>query len=207
VRPADRAAVRPAGLRLGNQVVVGYTCWHQWEKRSLTLGERKPAMLSLLLAGVLAAPAPPVPGPPKGPAPLLLTVRVKENEGLIVAERTEPPTEWQQRVQKINVGGQNANVGVLVGKVKNAAFSKKLVLVTTVTHRLVLKGAKARYADGRKIDSDDLPKLLAKPRLAVISSDGKAVDPAYLHLLKRDTLVIVAKTAPEWPPRPTPPVS
>jgi len=53
------------------------------------------------------------------------------------------------------------------------------------------KKATITTAGGKKIDFDDLKKRLPKPRMVVVSGDGKAVDDAYLKLLDKDAIVIV----------------
>src|SRR5947209_6669808 len=58
-----------------------------------------------------------------------------------------------------------------------------------------LKKATITTAGGKKLTSEELAKLLVKPRLVAVSQDGKPVDPVYLKLLDRETIVIAAPRA------------
>jgi hypothetical protein len=64
-----------------------------------------------------------------------------------------------------------------------------------------LKKATAQEAGGKKIDGKTLTKLLARPRPVVMSANGSAIDPGWLKLFAKDTLVIVA---PDVRPAKTP---
>ena len=64
--------------------------------------------------------------------------------------------------------------------------------------RLLRKYRKKKIADliitnavGKKQTAEDVLDALEKPKIALISSDGKKVDPYYLKIVKPDTLVIV----------------
>jgi hypothetical protein len=67
-----------------------------------------------------------------------------------------------------------------------------------------LKGAKVFEAGGKKVETKALPKLLARPTTVAVSADGRAVDPAYLQLLRPDSLVLVLP-APTGAPAKSPP--
>ena len=49
-------------------------------------------------------------------------------------------------------------------------------------------------ADGKDVDSSDLPKLLATSRCVLVSTDGQKVDPMHLQIVKPDTLLVVVPT-------------
>src|SRR5436190_6150149 len=97
-------------------------------------------MLSLLLASVVAAPAPAVPLP-KGAQPRLLSLAVKN--GNLVAEVTVQQIVPVTRTEVVNVNGMNVTRTV----------TSYETIMKKVTQTWPLKGANASYADGKKIDA------------------------------------------------------
>jgi len=56
-----------------------------------------------------------------------------------------------------------------------------------------VRSAEVFEAGGTKLKSDDVLKRVTAGTVVVMSADGKKVDPAYLRLLAKDTLVIVSR--------------
>jgi hypothetical protein len=75
--------------------------------------------------------------------------------------------------------------------------------------KLELKSAEVFDARGKKLGSEEVWKRLAVGATVLVSTDGRAVDPAYLGVLAQDALVFVspqyaAHTGGSAPPPPKP---
>jgi hypothetical protein len=149
----------------------------------------------ILAAFVLADPSPePVPAAPTGPGPMLLNVQILD--GKLVSKQEATVLVPVTTTEKVNVNGR-----IQVRTVTAYRTEKRVS-----TREWDLKKATFRDAGGKKIDLDTATRLLARPRPVAMSADGKAIDPGWLKVLKKDTLVIVApQAAPANPPPPLPP--
>jgi hypothetical protein len=55
--------------------------------------------------------------------------------------------------------------------------------------------------DGKPVDPKAVAKRLARETPVLLSADGKKVDPFYLQVMKKDTLVLVMSRGTELPAR------
>jgi len=138
-------------------------------------------MLTALVGLLLLPPADVEPRveAPKGQPPTIATVQVEKDA--LVSNQTITQQRPETRTITENVGGKNVTRTITV-----------LVPVTVISKQAwSLKGAKAQQADGTKIEIDALKKRLATPRPVVIATDGQPIDPAYLRLLQKNTIVVI----------------
>jgi len=136
-------------------------------------------MFALLLAAV-AVGADVEPATKGGGPPLFVIASVKDDK--LVRRMAIVSYKAETRTVEVNVNGkiekQNVTVQVPVWQMIEQAWD--------------LKKGTAKTAGGKKLDLDALKKLMEKPRVVIVSSDGKAVDDAYLKLLDKEAIVIVA---------------
>jgi hypothetical protein len=147
-------------------------------------------MFAILLGALLVADTSPEPGavPARGTAPLLLNVQVKD--GKLTCKREVTVIVPVTVPMKVLVNGREQTVYRTVQKTE----------IRTFEMNWDLKKATAQEAGGKKIDGKTLTKLLARPRPVVMSANGSAIDPGWLKLFAKDTLVIVATEV--RPPQP-----
>ncbi|HKI32374.1 MAG TPA: hypothetical protein VKA46_10935 [Gemmataceae bacterium] len=153
------------------------------------------ALLAVVLASAVAAPAPPEEAvkPPQGPPPAqVLASMTKDGEFEITQPVLVPYVVTETRT--VNVGGR------LVPQSVNVTAYKTV----QVTRRIKGEGVKVYTAAGKEVDAKDVPDKLKKPTIVLFAADGNKVDPFYLKIIKPDTLVVVAPlpepTAPESNP-------
>lgn len=150
-------------------------------------------LASLTFALVLAAPVPktgPV-EPPKGAPPTLQYVK---GEGeLLTGTRQVPVTEtFTVEVERnVNVNGKNVTVKQLE--------ARERTIVKSVMVSYSAKGATFSTASGRKLTNDDAAGRLKTGEICVIVAPGTSVDPAFLAVLKDDTLVVTLPNVPTTP--------
>jgi hypothetical protein len=169
-------------------------------------------MLIPILSLALAAPAPEPPAEaPKGPAPRIMVLNA-DKDGRAYLETSVMVTKFVPEVRTVTrvVGGQQVVQQVQVQVPVTTMEQKRLFLDE--------EGVIVYDADGKKIDAKNLPKQ-SGPAPALVSADGKEVDPFYLPLARKGTLIIVAPalaggqaggpsspvgstTAPPLPPKP-----
>jgi hypothetical protein len=159
------------------------------------------SLLTLALAAsAQAAPAPEAPAPePKGPPPAFRVVKMND-KGDLVGTVTVPVTRYavEKRQIEVFVNGMK--------EVREVAVPVAVTAMQTQTTVYSGKGLRASTADGKPVDAKALAARLARPTLVLVSADGRPVDPAYLRLLAKGTLVIVPGPAPASPlPAPLPP--
>jgi len=145
-------------------------------------------MFLVVVSALLFADTSPDPKPatPRGPAPMLVTVQIKD--GKLVSNREVIVTVPVLVKQKVIVNGQ----------AEERTVTQYQTMKRLETIQWDLKKATMSEAGGKKVDLKTAKKLLAKPRPVVVSADGKAVDAGWLKLFAKDTLVIV----PELPSGP-----
>jgi hypothetical protein len=141
-------------------------------------------MTSTFLTLALWLPAAPVPAPkdalPKGPPPRIVSVSIDPEGGFQFLEVTTQLVQ-EQRERAVLVGGQVQKVTETV-----------MVPVQRMIQRKVDgENVEVYGIDGKKIDPEEVRKLARKTVPALVSSDGKPVDPFYLRLAREGTLVLV----------------
>ena len=142
-------------------------------------------MLAPILSLVLAAPAPEPPAAaPKGPAPKVMVLNV-DKDGRPYLEATVTVTKFVTETRSF---------AVLVNGQPQVRTQQVQVPVTTMEQRQVFltdEGVTLYGPDGKKLEAKNLPKQ-AGPAPALVSADGKEVDPFYLPLARPGTLIVVA---------------
>jgi hypothetical protein len=134
---------------------------------------------SMLIATFLLTGADPEPDSiPKGPAPKLMAVK-GGGETMMVTETVQVPVTVSKKMI-VEEGGKKVEKVV----------TETIMVAQMRSMMISFKGAKGRTAGGKKLDADEVVKLLARPQVIAVSADGKPIDPAYLRLLKSDTLVV-----------------
>jgi hypothetical protein len=98
---------------------------------------------------------------------------------------------------------------VVGGKTVTRQVAVTVPIMMERVQKVKAKDLQVSTAGGKKVDVKKLPNFLKKKTCVLISSDGKKVDPAYLEIIKKDTLVLVIppaiKPAPLTPPDVPPP--
>lgn len=156
-------------------------------------------MLALMFSTLaLAAYDDPEPAAPTGPPPTVLVGSVKGEEFLsrVVQTVAVPVTVTEKR----QVGDQVVDVTI----------TKYVTQTRMIEVKRDLKKATFGTAGGKKLSLEDVQKRLDKAKVVVMSSDGRAVDAAYLRVFDKEAIVIVAPVvttgvAPPPPPPPPPP--
>jgi hypothetical protein len=65
-----------------------------------------------------------------------------------------------------------------------------------------LKDGRVYDAEGKKLDIEAVKKRIAVGDTVLVTTSGKMVDPAYLKVVKKDTLILVQPPPPPGPPLP-----
>ncbi|HZV04835.1 MAG TPA: sigma-70 family RNA polymerase sigma factor [Gemmataceae bacterium] len=123
---------------------------------------------------------------PDGPAPIQMLVRIDEQGRLTIAQKV---TYYQPETETITLkNGRKHRV---------TYYDEKHSYRDTVydLHRVQIHDVK-----GRVVEENEVRKRLKQQTLALISANGRPVDPLHLRLYKEDTLVFVLPP----PPPPTP---
>jgi hypothetical protein len=149
----------------------------------------------LMCAFVAAADAEPA---PKSPPPVILIASIKGDELVSRINQTVAvPFQVTEKVERN-------------GTVEDVVVTKYRIETRTTEQKRDLKKATITTAGGKKLTLEDARKRLEKAQPVVLSSDGNAVDAAYLKVFDKDAIVIVAPlvrpniVAP--PPPPPPPL-
>ena len=139
-------------------------------------------MLLPLLSLVLAAPAPEPPTqPPKGPAPIVLICKA-DKDGRPFLQAFVTHLRLKSKTVPVLKDGKVVDV---VHNVADYVTEQKQVYLDEA-------GVAVYGADGKKVD----PKILrnwAGYTPLLLSVDGKEVDPFYLPLARRGTLIVVSQ--------------
>ncbi len=138
------------------------------------------AMVLGLLSGVSSAADPTK--LPAGPAPTFLVIVGinKEAETFEVYE-VVPSTQTVEVKEKF----------IEAGIEKSRTVLKELSIYKTGRVTQSLKGAEFFNVKGAKLKDEEGRKRFLPGSIVLVSSDGKKVDPRYLHLVKDDTLILV----------------
>ena len=140
---------------------------------------------ALGLGLALMLPGAPIPKDvvPSGPAPYILNLKA-ENDGKIrfTVQRTEKVKVSTTTYQ----GGPNGQaVPIQVEREVTVTKYERVELPD-------LKGLKVYTPDGKEVEIKDAAKKLTESTLAIASSNGQKVDPAFLKLFKDDVLILVS---------------
>ncbi|HEX5271542.1 MAG TPA: hypothetical protein VFW33_13690 [Gemmataceae bacterium] len=147
-----------------------------------------PALLALVLASGVSAPAPAEEAikPPQGMPPAQVIASVTKDGEFEITQSVVVPEVVTEEVP-ISVEGKTVTRQVQVTRFKPVQR----------VHRIKPQGVKVYTAAGKEVDPKDAGEKLKKPTIVLFAADGNRVDPFYLKIIKPDTLVIVA-------PAPTP---
>jgi hypothetical protein len=150
-------------------------------------------MTNMLLTLAILLPAAPAPAPkdtkPKGPPPQVVMISGGSGMLEILQTQTVQKSVPQQRTRQVQVGQQTRTVTETV--MVSVSFPVQQVIRVSLDDN----GVQVYGADGKKIDPKDVGKRVAKPVAALLSADGKPVDPFYLRLAREGTLVFVVPAA------------
>jgi hypothetical protein len=124
---------------------------------------------------------------PTGAAPSIFAVAgVDREKGTYTVNQTVPVTEAYVTEKTVIVGGMEQ-------KVKGVA--NRIVYKTVMVSRL-LKGLEFYNLKGEKLKDDEATKRFVPGAVVLLSADGNKVDPAYLRIVKDDTLIVVIPAPP-----------
>lgn len=142
-------------------------------------------MLVPVLSLVLVAPAPEPPADsPKGPPPRVVVLNA-DKDGRPYLEAPVRVTRYVTETRQF--------VAVVNGQQQVQTQQVQVPVMTMEQKRLYLddEGVTVYDPDGKKVEAKNLPKQ-SGPAPALVTSDGKEIDPFYLQLARRGTLIIVA---------------
>ena len=136
-----------------------------------------------------------IPKQPRTPAPTYSVAWAVKDGGLMLS-RTVTVLKTQVRERVVRVNGKDITERVTV---QVPVLQREYV-------KMKLAGLEFFNAAGEKQSAEDVRDALEKPKIVLVSRDGRKVDPFYLKVVKRDTLIIVDKRRrrPKTP-RPTNP--
>ncbi len=150
---------------------------------------------TLALAAVLAAATDRSEGPPKppdGPPPSPILAKLDRDGALTIRHVVLVPVLKEEEVtEKVRMGDKEVPV---TRKVQKVSYQTKTVSFTARRYR-------ALGADGKDLDRQALAKRLQGWTAALLSQDGKPLDPYYRAFFQRDLPVIVL---PPQAPQPVP---
>jgi hypothetical protein len=150
-----------------------------------------------LLASLQAALAQDKPKPPAGPSPLLIVIsNADKAAGKITYQNMVYVTVAKEVEDTVVVDGKQV-------KVKRVVYET----VPTMTEAAIaVKMGMALDTGGKALDEDTVWKALTRGAVVVVSQDGKMVEPAYLSVFKKETVVLVPPLPKLVPPMPLPPM-
>jgi hypothetical protein len=152
-----------------------------------------PTLLGAALLPLLAAADEPRSA---GIAPGLILARATK-EGKLITQQTLPIPHPEERTRKVSVSG----------KVVTQRYQVTVITPETMTQSFDLARVKVIDTSGKKVDPKSLPRLLPKltPVAIAIDSARAPIDPAFLSLLKKGTLVLLVPPPPPQALMPPPP--
>src|SRR5262249_44715572 len=147
--------------------------------------------------GAAMARADDKPPPAKPPVPSVVTLRLVDGKLQVEREMVVTVNRPVQETRTVMVNGKPTTVTVTV------------VVPETRVQKLLLSGDGFEIQDaaGQKVSPDRLAELLKTEAKALMSADGKPIDPSYLQGAKEGTLVVVPlkKEEPKKEPPPEKP--
>ena len=133
----------------------------------------------------LLAPAAPIPKDvvPAGPAPYILNLK-SEDDGKVrfTVLRIEKVKVTEVTIQ---LGPNNQQIPVQTEREVTVTKYARVELAE-------LKDVKVYSVEGKEIDAKEAGKRLSEKAMAIASSNGAKVDPAFLKLFKDDVLILVS---------------
>ncbi|HTU16626.1 MAG TPA: hypothetical protein VMG10_01075 [Gemmataceae bacterium] len=142
-------------------------------------------MTLTLLTLALSLPAAPAPAPkmerPKGLAPRVVMIELGDEGKLKILEIASRMVQ----VQKV-VTAKTAD-----GKERQVTRTVMVPVFQQMIRTVDLDGVRVFGVNGKKIETKEVRKQLAKPMPALVSVDGNPVDPFYLRVAREGTLVLV----------------
>ena len=75
--------------------------------------------------------------------------------------------------------------------IEQRPLSSKLIDVPNIVFKPTFKSLQAMNAGGKKLSTDELKKRLKVGTLLLVSPDEDAVEPAYLAVLKEETVILL----------------
>src|SRR5262245_53151260 len=142
-------------------------------------------MLVHLVMLALAAPAGDVVPLPTTPPPVQCLVSL-DKEGRIVLVGSV--TEYRRETREVRMPDGSAVTEALI-----------VPFVRFRTHLVAVKDVQVFDTQGKAVDAAKLPELLKERVPALVSADGRKVDPLHLRIVKEGTLVLVV---PGWASQP-----
>ncbi len=156
-------------------------------------------LLNLSLAMVLApAPVEEKINLPSGPPPQIVLAVLKDGKCEVTYPAMVPVATEQTVTRIVNVDGKQVPV-----QEKVTVTTYKVQHITTTLDR-----PRAFDRSGKEVDAKRLAELLKKPRVVLLSADGKPVDPFYLCTINEGTLTLgmhLAAKPAALPPADRPP--
>jgi len=137
-------------------------------------------MLAMLMCALVAAAADEAEPARNAPPPVILNAAIKGDD--LVSRFTATSLVPVSVIKEVERNG----------RVEKITATELRAVIRTIENKLDLRKATITTAGGKKLTLEDARKRLEKPQPIVLSSDGKAVDAAFLKLLDKDALVIVA---------------
>jgi hypothetical protein len=119
---------------------------------------------------------------PKGPQPKQVLARLDGDGNLVVREQV---TEYRTETRVVEQ--------VVCGVKVNRAVTVTVPVTTAVQRKYSAKAFEVYDASGKKVAGKKLSEALKKEKAVLVSVDGQKVDPFYLQLVKKDTLVVVPR--------------
>jgi hypothetical protein len=141
------------------------------------------SLLSMLVLGCLVATAgaQDTTKTVSGPAPSIIVVSSVDSAGTLLSKQIQVVTVPVQVPKEVIVGGM-----------KQIVFQTEYRYETReVMVKHLLRGAEYYNAKGEKVKQEDALKRLTPGTIVLVSADGRKVDPAYLRIIKDDTLILV----------------
>ncbi len=152
--------------------------------------------LAALLVAPAAAPKPiaaPLPAIAAKPAIGRLPVNVGSAPKVL---ELKPETDGKVRVTITRMEKQKVKIGIAIGAPGGAA-PKQIEREVNVPKEMRVelsdvKDLTVTTASGKAVDTKEAIKKLSEGGLVVVTTDGKALDPKFLKVLREDTLVLVS---------------
>jgi hypothetical protein len=135
------------------------------------------AFMLMMFAGSVGAQD--SPSRPKGPPPAQVPVRI--DKGQLVVPHVVQDARQETRTRTVNKDGQD----------RQEQYTATVPVLREELQRLNLSDVQAFDTTGKKIDPAQLPDLLSKETVVLVSTDGRPVDPFYLQIIKEGTLVLI----------------
>jgi hypothetical protein len=135
---------------------------------------------------------------PTSPQPLQVLAHIDDGGNVIIRHLVP---EWRQETRERTVPTPN-------GEERKVQYTVTVPVFRQVEMRFEGKKVQFYNTDGEKIDAEKAAEQLKQDAPILLSADGRKVDPFYLRIIKKGTLVVLAPPPPARPvpaPQPVPP--